>query len=145
MPLICGLGILVGIIPAYILLNTPLGTSANDQIFFYSLAAFTGFIVSAPSANVKAIIMNVNRPEHRGTVFSLFNITDNLGMGMGPAVGGLLVPFGYVFMMNFAVSWWIPCGIFFLMVMLFITKDRDALRAVLSDRAKEMKKEQEAR
>ena len=32
--------------------------------------------------------MNANRPEHRGSAFAVFNITDNLGQGLGPAIGG---------------------------------------------------------
>lgn len=138
MPIMCGLGILAGIIPAYILMNMPYGGTAASSIVFFTLSFFAGFLVTVASANVKAIIMNVNRPEHRGTVFSVFNITDSLGMGMGPAIGGLLIPLGYVFTMNFAVFWWIPCGLIFLLVSRFITADRNKLRSLLEQRAKEM-------
>jgi MFS family permease len=84
------------------------------------------------------MIMNVNRPEHRGTVFSLLNITGNLGNGLGPAIGGLLIPLGYLFMMNSAIFWWIPCGILFLVVAKYITSDRETLRRLLEKRACEM-------
>lgn len=138
MPIMCGLGILAGIIPAYVLMNMPYGGSTSSGIIYFTLAFFAGFLVTVASANVKAIIMNVNRPEHRGTVFSVFNITDSLGMGMGPAIGGLLIPLGYVFTMNFAVFWWIPCGLIFLLVSRFITSDRNTLRSLLERRAREM-------
>ena len=138
LPVMCGLGILAGIVPAYVLMNLPYGGSMSSNIVYFVLSFFAGALVSVASANVKAIIMNVNRPEHRGTVFSVFNITDSLGMGMGPAVGGLLLPLGYVFMVNFAVFWWVPCGLIFLVVSRFITADRNTLRSLLEQRAKEM-------
>lgn len=134
MPIMCGLGVLGGIIPAIILVNMPV----TNMTAYLILGFFAGFLVSVASANVKAIIMNVNRPEHRGTVFSVFNITDNIGQGLGPAMGGLLVPLGYLFMMDFAILWWVPCGLLFFMVAKYINKDRDVLRELLNQRAREM-------
>lgn len=134
MPIMCGCGILVGIIPAAMLINMDM----SNMMIYMVLGFFAGMLVSVAAANVKAILMNVNRPEHRGTVFSVFNITDNLGQGLGPALGGILVPLGYLFMMNFAILWWIPCGLIFLIVAKYITADRDSLRQVLAQRAREM-------
>lgn len=134
MPIMCGIGVLAGIVPSIILVNMSM---ANLKVYL-ALGFFAGFLVSVASANVKAILMNVNRPEHRGTVFSVFNITDNLGQGLGPAMGGLLVPLGYLFMMNFAILWWLPCGLIFFLVAKHITRDRNALRSLLDQRAREM-------
>lgn len=134
MPILCGLGVLGGIIPAIILVNM----AVTNMTAYLILGFFAGFLVSVASANGPAMIMNVNRPEHRGTVFSLLNITGNLGNGLGPAIGGLLIPFGYLFMMNTAIFWWIPCGILFLVVAKYITGDRETLRRLLEKRAGEM-------
>jgi MFS family permease len=134
MPLMCGAGVIIGIIPAILLVNM----SINNIPAYLALGFVTGVLVSVASANVPAMIMNVNRPEHRGTVFSVFNITNNIGQGLGPAIGGLLAPMGHLFMMNFAVSWWIPCGLLLLMVARYITRDRNTLRALLEERAREM-------
>jgi len=140
-PILCGIGVLIGIIPILPVINLPVDNPQGSQLLiFYALAFIAGFLVSVPSANVKAILMNVNRPEHRGSVFAVFNITDNLGQGFGPAIGGLLVPLGYLFTMNFAVAWWIPCGIIFFIVARHITRDRDKLKELLSKRAAEMEK-----
>lgn len=134
MPAMCGAGVLAGIIPAMLLINMDL----SNMTAYMLMGFFAGALVSVAAANVKAILMNVNRPEHRGTVFSVFNITDNLGQGMGPAIGGLLVPLGHLFMMNFAVLWWVPCGLLFFMVARHITADRNALRSLMEKRAREM-------
>jgi MFS family permease len=137
MPILCGVVVLLGIIPTGILLNVPMSNTV------YMIFGFlTGFIVSVAAANYKAILMNVNRPENRGSVFAVSNIVaDNIGMGLGPMVGGLLLASGYQFMMNFAISWWVPCGLLFLMAAKYITKDRDNLKAYLNEQAKVMEKD----
>lgn len=134
MPLLCGVMVLAGIVPSVVMVNMPL---ANIPLYMV-LGFFTGFLVSVAMANVPAMIMNVNRPEHRGTVFSLLNITGNLGVGMGPAIGGLLIPFGYLFMMNTAIAGWLPCGVLFFWVAKHIIGDREKLRGFLKERAGEM-------
>ena len=134
MPMLCGIVVLLGIIPTAILINLPV---ANIKLYMV-LGFVTGFLISVATANVPAMIMNVNRPEHRGTVFSVLNITGNLGNGMGPAIGGLLIPFGYLFVMNFAVSWWVLCGILFLVVAKYIIGDRETMRRLMEERAGEM-------
>lgn len=136
MPMLCGIVVLIGIIPTAILINLPV---ANMKMYL-TLGFVTGFLIAVATANVPAIIMNVNRPEHRGTVFSVLNITGNLGNGLGPAIGGLLIPFGYLFVMNFAVSWWVLCGILLLAAAKYIIGDRDALHRLLEERAAEMEK-----
>lgn len=139
MPILCGVGVLVGVIPAFILVNMPVSNSyGSEMTIFFILSFVTGFLVAVSSANVKAILMNVNRPEHRGTVFAVFNITDNLGQGFGPAIGGILVSFGYLFMMNFSIFWWILCGLIFFLVAKTITGDRKSLQDLLEVRAHEM-------
>lgn len=137
MPILCGVVVLLGIIPTGIILNVPM-----DNNLYLIFGFLTGFVVSVAAANYKAILMNVNRPENRGSVFAVSNIVaDNIGMGLGPMVGGLLLAQGYQFMMNFAISWWVPCGLLFLMAAKYITQDRDNLRKYLDEQAKIMEKE----
>ncbi len=139
MPLLCGTGVLVGIIPALAVMNIPVHNPAGFQLYmYYTLAFITGFLVAVSGGNVKAILMNVNRPEHRGSVFAVFNITDNLGQGFGPAIGGIMMPLGYLFVMNFSILWWVPCGLIFYVIAKYITGDRAVLQAFLQIRAKEM-------
>jgi MFS family permease len=137
MPMLCGITVLLGIIPVIILVNMPV---ANIKLYMV-LGFFAGFLIAVATANVPAMIMNVNRPEHRGTVFSFLNITGNLGNGLGPAIGGLLIPFGYLVMMNSAVFWWVFCGILLLMSARYIMGDREALRKLMEERAGDMKRD----
>ncbi len=140
LPILCGTFVLLGIIPAVALVNVPLGVGGIGQGAFYVLSFVTGFMVSVATANAKAITMNVNRPEHRGSIFALYNISDNIGQGFGPAIGGALVGLGYTFMMNFALPFWVVCGAFFFVVARYITADRDALQKYLKEKAEEMKR-----
>ena len=36
--------------------------------------------------NIRAVLMNVNPSERRGTVFSAFTLCDDLGKGLGPSI-----------------------------------------------------------
>jgi MFS family permease len=139
MPILCGTGIIFGIIPSAILINMP-----NSNMILYMILGFlTGFFVSVAGANYKAILMNVNKPENRGSVFAVSNLTDNIGMGLGPLVGALLLPYGYQLMVNFAIVWWLPCGLLFLLVSKFIDKDRLALRSYLDEKARALEEGKE--
>ncbi|MDY7028502.1 MAG: hypothetical protein SVR04_09420 [Spirochaetota bacterium] len=40
--------------------------------------------------------------------------------------------------MNFAVFWWVPCGIMFFMVARYIVGDRKRLQELMDARAREM-------
>ncbi len=126
MPLLCGFGVLAGIVPALLLVNL----SIENVPAYLALGFVTGALVSVAAANVPAMIMNVNRPEHRGTVFSVFNITNNIGQGLGPAIG-IARATGVLFMMNFAVPGGSPAAAAF-DGRADITKDRDTLRALLA-------------
>ncbi len=140
MPMLNVAGIFLGIIPAFILFNLPVFTPTGFAITgFMALSFFAGFLVAVPSGCVKAMLMNVNRPEHRGSVFAIFNLTDNLGQGFGPAIGGLLIPLGYLFTMNFSIFWWVPCGIIFIIIIFTIGKDRDSLQGYLANQAEVMR------
>ena len=55
-------------------------------------------LISVASANVRALLMNVNTPQHRGSVFAIYNFADNLGKGVGPALGGLILAPGCALM-----------------------------------------------
>jgi MFS family permease len=140
-PMLCGTFVLLGVIPAFALVNVPLGAGGMGATTFYVLAFVTGFMVAVATANAKAIIMNVNRPEHRGSVFAVYNITDNIGQGFGPAIGGVLVGLGFsfTFVMNFSLPFWLVCGALLFVVVRYITADREALQKYLKDQAIEMK------
>jgi MFS-type transporter involved in bile tolerance (Atg22 family) len=68
--------------------------------------------VSCVGVNIRAVLLNVLHPINRGTAFSLFMLTDDLGKGLGPlVVAGFIAAFGREFAFLLSVLFWIPCGL----------------------------------
>ena len=142
LPIFQGVVVILGTIPWFILLALQFPANPGMAEFYLPgiLGFLSGFIVTLPSANAKAILMNVNPPERRGSVFAVFNLTDNLGKGIGPFLGGWLIQsFGYSFAMNFSVAAWIPCGLIFLIAAATIRGDLAKVDVYLREKAQNMK------
>lgn len=141
LPILCGLTTIIGVIPMALLLNYPsqIGVQNPGYIVPVVVGFITGFIVAITGPNAKAIVLNVNSPETRGSIFSLFNLTDDLGKGFGPVIISLLiVKFGRVWAFNIANCFWLICGIIILAMTFTFPKDEAALNALLKERAKAM-------
>ncbi|ACL69239.1 MFS transporter [Halothermothrix orenii] len=134
LPVFNAVFILLGVIPGFFLMGLNYGSDPgwNELILPLIFSFCTGVVVSLPAPNIKSILINVNPPEHRGTVFSIHNLTDSLGRGVGPLIGGfLVVSQGYQWTMYFAVFAWIPCGLIYLWMYRTIDNDLDTLRGYL--------------
>lgn len=89
LPVLIGTMTCVAAIPFILLVNSPQSavTSASGRptvwAFFLALLGGCG-AVAGP--NIRAILMNVNDAETRGTVFSAFTLFDDLGKGLGPSI-----------------------------------------------------------
>jgi MFS family permease len=140
LPLLCGSTTLAGIIPMAVLLNFPPFQVTGSVSAPIIIGFFTGFIITITGPNVKAILLNVNTPETRGSIFSLFNLTDDLGKGFGPVIISLLIiGFGRLVAFNIANLFWLVCGVLLLVMMATFPKDEARLNAVLAGRARDMK------
>ena len=128
---ICSVIIFLGVIPKYVLFNFEF----NNPSSYILLAIVGGLLISVASSNVRALLMNVNVPEHRGKVFSMYNFADSIGKGLGPAIGGLILVLtsDYQLMVNIAVSFWILCGIIFTCVIFTVDRDRQQVLAKTSN------------
>lgn len=143
LPLLCGTCTLVGIIPMAFLLNYPsqVGVANPGVAVPLTLGFITGFMVSVTGPNVRAMLLNVNTPETRGSIFSLFNLTDNLGKGFGPVIISILIArFGRLAAFNIANLFWVICGILLLFMMWTFPKDKEKLDATMAGRARTMVK-----
>lgn len=126
MALLSGGTVLGGIIPTMFLLNMTWPTDPGflDWLIPVAFALFSGAVITVAGPNIKAILLNVNAPEHRGTVFALHNIFDGIGKGVGPFIGGLLIAsMGYTFTVYFSALMWIPCGLLYLAIYWTIKND----------------------
>ena len=111
LPLFCGISTILGVIPTSLLINAPMRTDQNETMLVV-FAICTGLLIAMTPPNMKAILMNVNNPFSRGTVFSLYNFADDLGRGFGPFIIGniLIYYFGRNVAFNIANAFWIICG-----------------------------------
>lgn len=143
LPFLCGATTLLGIIPMFFLLNYPsqAGVENPNVTVPLALGFITGFTITITGPNVKAMLLNVNTPETRGSIFSLFNLTDDLGKGFGPVIISILIAqFGRLIAFNIANFFWLACGLLLLVMIWTFPKDEAALHATLARRAKTMGK-----
>lgn len=143
LPILCGTSTLLGIVPMFFLLNYPSQIGVTDPSVMGPLVLgfFTGFTITITGPNVKAMLLNVNTPETRGSIFSLFNLTDDLGKGFGPVIISLLIAqFGRLMAFNIANLFWVVCGLLLLVMAITFPKDEAALHDTLKERAKTMVK-----
>jgi predicted MFS family arabinose efflux permease len=141
LPILCGFSQLIGVIPVLITLYWP--GKVNPTFFDIlppSLFGFLGaFFISFAGPNVKAMLMNVNLPEHRGAISSIFNLTDSIGAGFGPFVGGLISSISSLdTAMKISALFWIPCGLLFFVVAIFIHRDTEKVRKTMEKVREEM-------
>lgn len=123
--MLCTGVILAGMLPLYLLLNIEWPSAVQ----YLALAVTGGLIISVSSANIRALLMNVNLPRHRGSVFAVYNFADSIGKGVGPALGGLVLAGGgsYLLMVNLAISSWLVCALVFSGVIFTVDRDRQAM------------------
>jgi len=158
LPMLCAATTLIGIIPILVVVNwsssdiSPLATSLHylgglhitqfsDLLFPILCGFFGGAIVTVTGANVKAVLIDVNVPENRGTIFSFFNLSDDLGKGLGPFIIGIILvqAFGRVIAYNIAILMWIFCGAIWIILVRVFPADELKLHAVLKERAARIK------
>jgi len=141
LPLLCGTTTLIGVIPMAVLINFPPQFEAEvpNVALPVLIGLLTGFIVTITGPNIKAMLLNTNAPETRGSIFALFNLADDLGKGFGPVIISALISlFGRVGAFNIANLFWLFCGIVLLFLIAIFPKDKAALDELIEERAEEL-------
>lgn len=130
-PLLCGSTTFLGIFPCISLLYA--GDFAHSGLPFILLNLFSGFIISITGANVRAILINVNHPKRRSAIFSLYNLTDDLGKGLGPAISAVILNLtpDRALALSISVLFWVPCSLFWIIIYKNYEKDEEEMRKEL--------------
>lgn len=137
MPLLCSISTFLGTFIALLIFILPLGKNLPVTIVLGFLAST---IVSITNPNVKTMLMEVNVPENRGAIFSVFNLTDSVGTGIGKLVGGVLsVSFGVSAALSISTLLWIPCAMLLFAIIYKFDKDMKHMQNRLEITAKEMR------
>lgn len=114
-------------------------TSMYNFTLFLSFT--TGLIAAITGPNIRSVLQNVSPPELRGTVFSFFNLTDDLGKGGGPYLIALLTTYSGSRRFSFSVgiSFWLICGSLLTSMAWTVRADENAVRLRLLDSSKKLK------
>jgi len=112
----------LGVLPLLYILNFPLGDSGNlfdsrssqsaTELALGIIVSFCGGILAnATGPNIRAVLLNVNTPETRGTAFSIYNLMDDLGKGFGPLIVAIFIEdMGRTSALNLSIIFWFISG-----------------------------------
>jgi MFS family permease len=90
----------------------------------------------------KAIMLNVNVPENRGTISALIQITAQIGYGLGALIGvfgpacaaWLDLPHSHIFNFKLAVLIWIPVALSWLIVIRTAPRDEERMERLMQEK-----------
>jgi MFS family permease len=105
-------------------------------IYFFIAALIASTLSSGPVANKRAIMIDVNLPEHKGTATSLFNLSEQIGKGLTLLLSSFLISLlGSIFnMIVFSILFWIPAGILWYLSIKTVEEDMMEKSYILKER-----------
>ncbi|MBO8166368.1 MAG: MFS transporter [Thermotogae bacterium] len=140
MPLFSAIMTAIGALLALAVLNLPPIENSVGFLLISLLGMIAAATASMTGPNMKTMLMNVNVPENRGRIFSIFNITDSLGTGLGKVfAGSISVTLGSLSAaMNISALFWLPCAFALLFSAYTLSKDVENLHRKMKQTAKLM-------
>lgn len=136
LPMLMGATTTVGCLPLLAIINTRVSGSDSAYSGAFAWAFLGGLLSCVTAANVRAVLLNVNAPETRGTVFAVYSLMDDLGKGAGPAVvAALIVRLGRKTAFNLGISGWVLCGALLTAIARFLDNEESELQESLAARA----------
>ncbi|WP_428267237.1 MFS transporter [Haliangium sp.] len=137
LPLLCGASTLLGVIPTAALIHYPSQIGVVEPALWPPLliGLASGFTIAMTAPNVRTVLINVNTPETRGSIFALYNLADDLGRGFGPFfISLLIVAMGRQWAFHTANLFWVACGLLLLLMARTFPRDERAMEARLDAR-----------
>lgn len=116
-----GLTMWGGMLPLFVLFST----ERPDWPFMFHILALVGvFFAAFAPVNLKAVLLNSVATQSRGTVFGVYNIMDDLGKGLGPAlVASWVRHLGRRNSFMLGMAFWLPSGLICLLMARTIPHD----------------------
>ncbi|MEV5819823.1 MFS transporter [Micromonospora harpali] len=133
-------GAVVGAVLASVVTEPTVGLSLLTAVFALALT-------SANSPNWFALIADVNPPEHRGTVYSLGNLVNGVGRAAGNGLVGVAFhalraafppPLNYAVGLAVFQLFFVPTGVMYWLASRTSSRDIDAVRTLLHERAERL-------
>ena len=116
----------------------------SNPYFILSLVLFAIglFANGGTNAGWYATIVDVNLPEHRGTVLAAANLFDLIGRAIGPLIGTIIATnLSLTAGMASSIIFWIFLPFFWIPVLKNIVKDMDEVDTIFKKRLEKIKKE----
>ncbi|MEW5817967.1 MAG: MFS transporter [Spirochaetota bacterium] len=113
------------------------------DLIILSLSGFlAAFLAAMTGPNMRTMLLDTNTPENRGPIFSIFNLTDSLGEGLGKFVAGTLsVALGLSASLSICSGFWFLCALVLWLAASIFPQDITKLHAEMEAIAREMKDE----
>ncbi len=120
-----------GIIPMAIMLAFASKKLLGLHLFLGFLA---GVLLSAASANAKAMVLNVNLPEVRASAFAVLNLMDDLGKGIGPLIfAAMAAEITREWAMHVSTMLFLLTALFTFFTYYTLEEDEDAVQRLVSE------------
>ncbi|KAF4675022.1 hypothetical protein FOL47_008333, partial [Perkinsus chesapeaki] len=112
-----------------------MGSTEMLHMSFFGTLFIGGVIATTPAANLGAILLNVNPPQHRGTVFAVYSVLDDLSKGVGTLLVSLLIPYtgGRAVAYQFTLMVWLICGLLLIPVISSLHEDELYMQRTLRE------------
>ncbi len=143
-PLFCAAAVLAGAVFFYAFYHYPIegGGSLLPLAAPAAIGLIGSFLLETTVPIQKAIMLNTNVPENRGTISALIQMTAQLGFGLGASVGAIgpqLAGFlntehSRLFDFKIAAFFWIPMGLSWLLVAAIAPRDEERTERIMADR-----------
>ncbi|CBJ27012.1 MFS family transporter: sugar [Ectocarpus siliculosus] len=128
--LLMGMSTIAGTLPCVMMIRYSGGVFGVYAV--YAMAG--GFLAAMTGPNIRSVLMNVTLPSTRGTAFGVFNVFDDLGKGLGPAMVSLVVASrGREDAFTLAILGWLACGTMLLAMALTVHRDEQKVHFHLAE------------
>ena len=98
------------------------------------------FLNGGTNGNWYSTVVDVNLPEHRGTVLATANLFDLIGRAVGPLIGSIIATnYGMTAGMASSIVFWIFLPFFWIPVLKNVVNDMDSVDSVFNERLEEIK------
>nr|MDO8112262.1 MFS transporter [Candidatus Sigynarchaeota archaeon] len=110
-------------------------------VLMITLVSLGLFLNGGTNGSWYATVVDINLPEHRGTVLASANFFDILGKAIGPLLGGILADnFGNMVGINISIIFWCALPLFWIGVLKNVIPDMEATENLFKERIENLKK-----
>jgi len=98
------------------------------------------FLNGAVNGSWYATVVDLNLPEHRGTILATANFFDIFGRAIGPLIGAILADqFGFLYGMAISIIFWVLIPFFWISVIKNCVAEMEATELIFSERVKSLR------